>query len=77
MAPLCWLMPSLPSAVRRRNSVVGGGSVMMLITPPMASEPYSVDPEPRITSMRDTESERHRNIHIVMAGLRVVEPHAR
>src|SRR5690606_40766334 len=26
--------------------------VMMLITPPMASEPYSVDIGPRITSMR-------------------------
>ena len=36
--------------VRRRSSISSGGAVMMLITPPIASEPYSVEPEPRSTS---------------------------
>src|ERR1017187_3420588 len=52
----CWLMPSLPNAVRRRNSVTWGGSVMMLTTPPTASAPYRVEPDPRITSTRSTLS---------------------
>ena len=47
---------------------------MMLITPPTASEPYSVEPEPRSTSTRVDGIERHRDIHIVMAGLRVAQP---
>jgi hypothetical protein len=69
----CWLMPSLPTAVRRRSSMFSGGAVMMLITPPTASEPYSVEPEPRSTSTRVDGIERHRDIHIVVAGLRVAQ----
>ena len=49
---------------------------MTLIAPPMASEPYIVEPEPsQHFDLRDG-IQRHGDIHVVMAGLRVVQPHA-
>jgi hypothetical protein len=52
----CSLIPWLPTAVRTRASNPSGGAVMMLITPAVASDPYMLEPEPRSTSTRVTES---------------------
>ena len=59
-----------------RTSVASGGSVMKLTTPPTASEPYRVEPEPAQHFDAGDRFERHRDIQIVVAGLHVVHAHA-
>ena len=72
--PNCWLMPKFPNAVPARTSVAIGGAVMKFTTPPNRVRP--VHGRPAAVQHLDplNRLERHRQVHVVMPGLRIVHP---